>query len=118
MRSIHLRYSEVEPGIGLVCLEGRLDVRAVPQIQNEFESRTASAKKPVIVDLSGVELMNSVGLGLLMANANSLRALGAAMILLSPQPRVEKVIRMASVEQLLPIVHDLHEALSRIKRAA
>ena len=113
-----MSYFEVEAGVGCVCLIGRLDVRTVPQMERVFEFMTASQRKPVIVDLSGVELMNSIGLGMLITNANTLRFYGASMILLDPPPRVERVIRFASLDQLLPIVHSKAEALKRIKESA
>jgi anti-sigma B factor antagonist len=109
---------EIEPNIICVCLKGRLDVRSIPQIQDEFQRITISGGKPVIVDLSGVELMNSVGLAMLIDGANSLRAVRTPMILLNPGPRVEKMIRIAHVDQFLPIVHDVKEALRKIKTAA
>lgn len=108
-----LSYHEIDPGIGCVSLTGRLDARNVPQIEMVFEFMTTAQKKPVIVDLGGVDLMNSVGLGMLITNANALRVHGARMILLNPQRRVERVIRIACVEQLLPIVRDMAEALKR-----
>jgi|ERR1044071_2729360 len=113
-----ISYYEIEPNIVHVSLKGRLDVRHVPSIQDEFERITTSGKKPVIVDLSGVTLMNSVGLALLIENANALRVCQIPMILLNPGPRVERVIRIACVDQFLPIVYDLNEALRKIKTAA
>ena len=78
---------------------------------------TALQGKPVIVDLSGVDLMNSIGLGMLITAANSLKVMGAHLILFNPQPKVERVIRLACVDQLLPIVYDLTHAIKSVKAA-
>lgn len=117
-RSVSLSHCELEPGVIGVVLTGRLDVRRIPQIQDEFRSITTSRKKPVIVDLSDVDLMNSVGVAMLIESANTLRTSGIPMILLNPRPRVERVIRIAYLDQLLPIAYDLNEALRKIKTAA
>ena len=109
---------EIEPNILCVRLSGRLDVRGVPQIESEFQRITTSGRNSVIVDLSEVELMNSVGLAMLIESANSLRDIGLPVILLNPGPRVARVIRIARVDQFLPIVHDLNEARKKIKAAA
>lgn len=111
---VQLNYHEIESRIGYVCLTGRLDVRNVPQIEQIFEFMTTAQKKPVIVDLTGVDLMNSIGLGMLISNANALKLHGVRMILLNPQRRVERVIRIACVDELLPIVKDMDEALRKI----
>lgn len=108
-----ISYHEIDSTVGCVSLVGRLDVRNVPQVEQVFESMTALRKKSVIVDLGGVELMNSVGLGMLISNANALSVHGARMTLFNPQPRVAKVVSMAGVEQLLPIEYDLAAALKR-----
>jgi anti-anti-sigma factor len=118
IRTARLSHCEIEPGIVGVVLRGRMDVRRVPQIEGEFQRITTSGKKPVIVDLSEVDLMNSVGVAMLIESANILRANGIPMILLNPRPRVEHVIRIAHIDQLLPIVFDLSEALTKIKTAA
>ena len=69
----------------------------------------------MIVDLSGVELMNSAGLGLLIASANMLSLYNKVMILLNPNPRVEHVIRIACLQPFLPVVFGMLEALKKIK---
>ena len=109
-------YKEIDGGIGHICLSGRLDVRTVPKIEAKFA--VAAEGRSLIVDLSGVELMNSVGLGMLITHANMLRAAGRSMVLLSPSPRVEKVVRIAGLDiLLLPIVFDMPSALRIIRNA-
>jgi anti-anti-sigma factor len=115
VRGIQISYCEIEPGIGYVTLQGRLDIRNVPKVELIFEAMTATQQKDVIVNLQSVELLNSVGLGMLISNGNALSALGLRMILFHPQPRVERVIRLARVDSVLPIEHDLQSALKRIK---
>jgi anti-anti-sigma factor len=111
-----LKYATLEAGVGCVSVFGRLDVLGVQQIESDFAMMTANERKSVIIDLARLELMSSIGLGMLIANANALYAQGKRMIILNPQKRVERVIRIAGVEQILPIVHSLHEAYSLIKR--
>jgi anti-sigma B factor antagonist len=112
-----LKYATLESGVGCVSLFGRLDVLGVQQIESNFAMMTATQRKSVIIDLARLELMSSIGLGMLIANANALYAQGKRMIILSPQKRVERVIRIAGVDQILPIVNSLHEAYKLIKRS-
>lgn len=118
MRGALIRYQVLESDIGYVSLIGRLDVRSVPQIEEEFQNTVVPPQKPLIVDLSGVELMNSVGLGLLIVASDSLNVHGIPVVLLNPQPKVERVIRMACVDALLPITHSLADALKVLKANA
>jgi anti-anti-sigma factor len=60
-------------------------------------------------------MITSMGLGMLITTAKSLLLHQLPMVLLNPQPNVEKVILMSGLEELLPIEHDLDSALKRIR---
>jgi anti-anti-sigma factor len=109
-----MRHEQSESGIGTIYLSGRMDILGVQKIELRFTTLTATQRKSVIVDLSDVELLVSVGLGLLIRNANTLKAHGKIMVLLKPQSRVERVIEIAGLHELLPIEHDSAEAQKRI----
>ncbi|MCI0443229.1 STAS domain-containing protein [bacterium] len=109
-----LRYVTLKSGIGCIYLSGRLDILNVQQIESKFAVLTATQRKSVIVDLSNVELLSSIGLGMLISNANSLYGHCKRMVVLNPTPRVEKVIRIACLDVILPIAHDMHESLELI----
>lgn len=114
MTSLQLKHEWIAPDVGCVYLSGRLDIPGVQDVQLKFTVFTATQKKPVIVNLSDVTLITSIGLGMLIAGANALRIYGVPMVLLNPQRGVEKVLEMACVNEILPIEHDLDAALKRI----
>jgi anti-anti-sigma factor len=109
------RFVVLESGVGCVYLSGRLDILGVQQIEMKFTMITSTQRESVIVDLTEVELLTSIGLGMLIANANALNANGKRMVLINPQPRVERVIRISGLDQILPIANSLHEAYGLIK---
>jgi anti-sigma B factor antagonist len=113
MNTLLCTFEEIQSGIGCVCLSGRLDVSGVSEIELKFTVYTSTRRKPVIVDLSQVTLITSMGLGMLLTNARTLRSHGIRMILLKPQPHVEKVISMAAIGDFLPIEHEFSNALER-----
>ena len=112
-----LRYVTLESGISYIYLSGRLDILGVQQIETKFAALIATQRKSIIVDLNNVELLSSIGLGMLISNANSLYAHCKRMILLNPKSRVERVIRIACLDLILPISHNMHEALELIKHS-
>jgi anti-anti-sigma factor len=113
---MQIGHKEIGPDIGLIYLKGRLDIMGVQKIELKFTAFSSTQRRSVIVDLSEVELMNSVGLGMLISNAKTLKAHGKKMVLLKPDSHVETVITMAGVDELLPIEHDLTQAIARIKQ--
>jgi anti-sigma B factor antagonist len=114
MQTLEMRSEDLEPNIVKVNLSGRLDIAGVQDIELKFTVCTSARRKPVIVDLSEVNLITSMGLGMLITNAKTLQAQGIPFILLNPQPPVEKVLMMSGLQDLLPIERDLTSALNRI----
>lgn len=112
---LQMRREEIESDVGCVYLRGRLDILCSQEIGLKFALLVATQRKNFIIDLSEVELITSDGLGMLISVANDLKTHGKSMILLKPNPYVEKVVRMACLDPLLPIEYDMAEALRKIK---
>jgi anti-anti-sigma factor len=93
-----------------VSLHGRLDLPGVQQIEILFLAHTASRKKPTIVDLSDVPFMSSLGVGLLMNCARSLRNAKVKLVLLNPQQLVKDMLMASGIDKALPIASNVAEA--------
>ncbi len=100
---------DLENGITKVVLSGRMDIEGAGQVDLRF-SVIAGAKKKVVVDLSDVSFMASLGLRTLMISAKSMANKGGKMVLLNPQPNVEKVLETTGIGTIIPIVRDMDEA--------
>ena len=96
-------------------IKGRMDMMGLEGIELKFTAHTVSRRKPTLIDLSGVEFIASLGLRLLVSAAKGLKRHGATMILLSPQPSVENVLRASGIDEIMPIVHDYDEAIEILK---
>src|SRR5262249_16928245 len=105
----------IQEGIGYIRLFGDLGISGVQEISLKFTSLSVTGRKPTIVDMSEVTFISSLGIGMLMADAKSLRAEGKIMILLKPNALIEKVLKLACVPEILPIEDDLQSALNRAK---
>lgn len=97
-----------------LALAGRLDVIGAEDIGKRFDELVGKRGRNAVIDLSGVHFVASMGLGLLLKNANALAHKGRRLVLLSPEPLVEEVLRMAGLDQVTPVAHDLDEALALV----
>jgi anti-anti-sigma factor len=61
------------------------------------------------VDISALEFIASLGMGMFISCARSLKRHGAGMVLLNPQPEVEEVLKAVGVDQGIPIVRSIEE---------
>jgi anti-anti-sigma factor len=102
---MNLEITDLENGITKVILSGRLDVEGALKIDSEFNA-LAEQKKKVLVDLSDVTFIASLGIRTLITGAKATANNGGKMVLLDPQPNVEKVLRTSRVDTVIPIAHD------------
>jgi anti-anti-sigma factor len=102
---MNLNVTELENGITKVTLSGRLDIEGALKIDNEF-NQVAEENRNVLVDLSDVTFIASLGIRTLITGAKATANNGGKLVLLSPQPNVEKVLRTSRVDTVIPIIDD------------
>src|SRR5262245_33198244 len=94
-----------------LALVGKLDIAGLHAIDMKFHGYTAARRRPTVVDLSGLELITSLGMGLFISCAKSMQRFGARMVLLNPQPVVEEAMNAVGLGQAVPIAHSEDEAV-------
>jgi anti-anti-sigma factor len=70
----------------------------------------ATDNRRVILDLSGVDFLASIGVRVILQNARAHHMRGGALVLLAPRPLIEEVLETAGVPNVVPIVADLEAA--------
>jgi anti-sigma B factor antagonist len=108
---VRITVFNAEDGLTTLSLEGRLDATAITAIQPEFMEKTVARKKPVLVDMSQVSFMASLCIRMLVEAAKALKASGARLALLRPNPLVEKALKSSGFNLVVGIYHD--EAVAR-----
>src|SRR5262245_30653447 len=103
---MNLEVNELENGITKISLSGRLDIEGALKIDSEF-NKAIEGKKNVLVDLSEVTFLASLGIRTLITGAKAAANNGGKMVLLTPQPNVERVLRTSRVDTVMPIVNDV-----------
>ena len=107
---MELHYSEFANNIRLIKLIGRLDIIGVGAIETQFSGYCAGEDPRVLVDLSDVEFLASIGIRLLTLNAKSISSRGGRMVLLSPTPDVRSVLEITGIPAIIPIYDGLESA--------
>ena len=86
---MNLEVTELENGITKVTLSGRLDVEGALKIDSQFND-IAKEKKKVVVDLSEVAFMASLGLRTLITGAKATGNNGGKMVLMKSTAKRRK----------------------------
>ena len=77
----------------------------------KFHGWTAARKLPTVVDLSRLEYIASLGMGMLISCAQSLQRKGCRMVLAGAQGNVDTALRTAGIDHAIPMAIDVDEAL-------
>jgi len=93
-----------------LALVGRLDIAGQHAIDVKFHGYTAARRRPALVDISGLDFITSLGMGMFVSCARSLQRYGAKMVLLNPRPEIENVLKAVGIDQGIPLVHSVEEA--------
>ena len=93
-----------------LALSGRLDVLGVEAVSIRLAALTNSSRKALIVDLSEVSYIASIGIGMLIREAKAVAAQWSRMALVRPTEMVDKILRMAMLDTVIPIAQSANEA--------
>jgi anti-anti-sigma factor len=82
-----------------------MDMQGAMEIDTDFQE-VVQSYNAVIVDLSGVEFLASMGLRSLIMAAKSMHSRSGRMVLMRPTELVEQVLRASGTDGLIAVVRD------------
>ncbi len=102
---------DIENGIKTVVLSGSMNVQGALDLEPRFNEIVKTTDK-VIVDLKDVSFLTSLGMRILVMSNRSLDAKGGKLVLVNPQALVEKALKTAGVDTIIPIAPDMSAAVA------
>ena len=96
-----------------VILDGKLDYVGAGKIEMPM-SVLAGSKKGLIVDLTALTFLASIGIRHLVTAAKAIRRKGGHMVLLRPTNAVAEVLVTSGITEIMPIVQSDTEAQSAL----
>ena len=111
-----IQFRELENDVRLIKLSGTLDTLGVGDVEVDFVRLCTGDGVCVIVDLSKVDYISSIGIPLLINSAKSLAHQGGKMALLSPKKSVENVLEVTGIPMIIPIYETVDQAVAELKK--
>ena len=105
---------ELEGGITKVVVEGRLDIAGAAAVDTEM-NLIAATKNAVLIDMQKVSFLGSMGIRALTIPAHTIRGRGGKIAIFGPNELVEKVLRAGGVDGVIPIHHELQQAIATLQ---
>jgi len=112
-----LTIEELESGIRCLAVEGRLDMAGAAAIDLKFTSYAASSKSLILVDLSRLEFLASIGIRTLLVAAKAQRQRGGHFVICGAQPLVAAMIETAGLQGVIPLVRDRAAGVALLRAA-
>jgi anti-anti-sigma factor len=97
-----------------VVLDGRFDIQGAQEVDARFDE-LAKSSKALVVDLSKVSFLASLGVRTLMLSAKTLIRRGSEMAVCGANENVEKVLRTTGFNQVAGIYPDYESAARTLR---
>ncbi len=106
-----ISHTDVSEDMRCITISGRLDILGTEEIAQEFTELSASNKRCIIVDLSELTVLASIGIRALISNGKALQKKGGRMVLVvGNNAIVTKTLETTGISVLLKMFKTLPEA--------
>lgn len=84
-----------------IALSGRLDVHSVSDVRDVLHAAIDASNTDVHVDVSEVELVDAIGLGVLVGADRRAKRAGRRVVLRDVSPRLHRMLRATHLDRVL-----------------
>ena len=96
----------------ILALNGEIDMRVSPGLLEQTEPLVRDGPDRVLIDLAGVDFMDSSGVGTLVHLFRMLKTRKGRFILVAPTQRVRSLFQITRLDKLFTICDTIDEALT------
>ena len=102
-----IEFEDTSDTLRLITITGRLDIQGTAEIDMKFTSLATSGKHRVVVDLTGVSFLASIGIRSIITNAKAQAKRGGRMVLyVGDNAAVAKTLESTGIDSLVPTFTD------------
>src|SRR3954463_12770666 len=99
-----ISYVDVGGELRRIVISGRLDVEGTDSVSSQLVELIQAPKKGVVVDLSSLKFLASIGIRAIIASAKAVKARGGKMVLVVDDGSTVKMsLQATGIDQLVPV---------------
>ena len=102
----------VREDVVILTLKGRLTLGESNQVREKIAALSAAGKHNVVVDLGGVDYIDSTGLGILVICFTSLKKQGGALKLVNPNKRNVELLLLTKLHTVFEVFNEDQDAVN------
>src|ERR1700732_2933063 len=107
-----LEVDESHPPYTVLSVKGEVDVYTAPRLREKLVELVSQGKHQIIVDLEGVDFLDSTGLGVLVGGLKRLRSHEGDLTLVCTQHRILKVFEITGLTKVFAIYESVDQAVA------
>lgn len=104
--------TRVEGSHTVVVVSGEIDVYTAPKLREQLIDLVTAGSYHLVVDMEGVDFLDSTGLGVLVGGLKRVRAHDGSLRLVCTQERILKIFRITGLTKVFPIHASVEEAVA------
>ena len=106
-----ISYNDIGENLRRIVISGRLDMPGTDSVASQLAELAAAPKKGVVVDLSAVSFLASIGIRALITSAKSVQQRGGKMVLVvSRGSTVIMSLEATGVDKFIPVFNNVSDA--------
>ena len=94
----------------VLSVRGEVDVYTAPKFRERLIELVGQGKHHIVVDLEGVDFLDSTGLGVLVGGLKRLRSHNGDLVLVCTQSRILKVFEITGLTKVFSIYDSVDDA--------
>ena len=99
-------------GYAVLAVSGEVDVATVPRLREQLHGLVAQGSNKIVVDLDGVDFLDSTGLGVLVGALKRVRSNDGDLYLVCTQSRIRKVFEVTGLTKVFALYDSVDEAVA------
>lgn len=99
-----------DPGYTVIAVNGEIDVYTAPKLRETLISLVEAGSYQLIVDMEGVEFLDSTGLGVLVGGLKRVRAQDGWIDLVCTQNRILRIFKITGLNKVFSIYDTVPQA--------
>ena len=107
---LDLVVTEPTAGVTVIAVIGELDMSSAPRLREAIIAAATRHRPGIVLDLSGVDLLDPTGLGVIFDGVKRTRALGGDLVLCGLAPHVRRDLDLLRVSEILEVLDTLESA--------
>jgi len=110
--ALSIKVDHVRPHVALLTIEGRLNAVTAGDLKEKMKTLVARKTVHLILDLHGVDFIDSSGLAALVSGLKSTREVGGSLKLVGLNENTMKVFKLTRLNRVFTFYDQLDQAIS------